>query len=515
VKGAGAKGHEEGQTAGAVTRNSISNLGTQVLIILVAIFSLPTVVRSLGDERFGLLTLVWTFVGYFSLLDFGVSRAITKFLAESLAKDDREQTLRITWGSILFSGVVGIAGMALVLLAARWMAQNVLSVSPELRVEAVGAFRIASVGIPFMLVLGAVRGVQMAAQRFGLVNMGNAVLALAQWLGAVVVLWMGGSLREIVVVTVVSRILVAIAMFVRLPSIIPDLFSRILLWNRDTRKRLLPFGGWVTVSQVVAPLFLYLDRFIIGSMLTVAAVAYYTVPQEALLRLLIIPMSLTTTLFPALSHTSAVGETERVRLYLVRSLKYLTLLLIPLVFVLFLFAHDILRLWVGDVYAGQSTVVFRIFAIGLFFSSLAQIPAAALQALGRPDLPAKYHLMELPLLVGLNLLCISLFGIHGAAFVWTLRIMVDAGLLFAGVHRLPGAGRVSLREIAGHVPLIPSAALLVLLLLLRFAAIQPLGLAVSALAAIGGYAGLLWRMAFDDRDRAFLTSLWKRQGEGI
>ena len=82
--------------------------------------------------------------------------------------------------------------------------------------------------------------------------------------------------------------------------------------------------------------------------------------------------------------------------------------------------------------------------LGVFLNSLAMIPYTLLQAIGRPDLTAKLHLVELPVFLLMLWSMIHMFGIEGAAIAWTLRVGFDALLLFAVARRLlpSGASRV-------------------------------------------------------------------------
>ena len=50
-----------------VAKNTVINLAGQVLPLLVGIITIPMLIRGLGTERFGLLTLAWVVIGYFSL----------------------------------------------------------------------------------------------------------------------------------------------------------------------------------------------------------------------------------------------------------------------------------------------------------------------------------------------------------------------------------------------------------------------------------------------------------------
>src|SRR3546814_12302078 len=74
-------------------------------------------------------------------------------------------------------------------------------------------------------------------------------------------------------------------------------------------KTLLSQGIWMTASNLIGPLVQKLDRFIIAGLATAAVVAYYTVPSEMMLRLLIIPGDLASALFPKLrSEERSVGK---------------------------------------------------------------------------------------------------------------------------------------------------------------------------------------------------------------
>src|SRR2546428_13240441 len=67
-----------------VARHTLYNILGQALPLAVGLVAIPILTRSLGDTRFGLLALMWAIIGYFSLLDLGLGRGTTKFVAEAL-----------------------------------------------------------------------------------------------------------------------------------------------------------------------------------------------------------------------------------------------------------------------------------------------------------------------------------------------------------------------------------------------------------------------------------------------
>ena len=67
-----------------LTNNWSMNLAGQILPIIVALSTIPYLVRGLGTERFGILSICWIFLGSSGIFDLGLGRATTKFVAERL-----------------------------------------------------------------------------------------------------------------------------------------------------------------------------------------------------------------------------------------------------------------------------------------------------------------------------------------------------------------------------------------------------------------------------------------------
>jgi O-antigen/teichoic acid export membrane protein len=200
--------------------------------------------------------------------------------------------------------------------------------------------------------------------------------------------------------------------------------------------RLFKFGGWVTVSSIVGPILVYLDRFLIGSILTMTAVAFYTAPFEAVTRLSIIAGSLTISLFPAFSTLEGAGDRQKLGFYFASSVKYVLLVLTPIVLVVIFFAKEILNLWLGNEFATESAIGLRVLSAGVLVNSIAFIHYSLLQGTGRPDIPAKFHLIELPLHLAFAWILINHWGITGAALAWTIRVTLDAFLLFIATFKV-------------------------------------------------------------------------------
>jgi O-antigen/teichoic acid export membrane protein len=425
-------------TSGRVlARNTVVNLIGQVVPLFIALFTIPLIVKGLGTDRFGVLMLAWMVVGYFSLFDMGIGRATTKFVADYIARGESGALPQLVWTSLVMLLCFGLAGGLLLAALNPFLVSNVLKIPSLLRDETVRSFYVLAAAIPLVLGTAGTRGVLEAQQRFSLVNAIKIPVSIASYAAPLLVLPFSNSLYHITAVLLLSRLVEFMAYLHYCFQFIPGM-NRPQWPKLVYLKKLLGFGGWLTVSNIVGPLMTYMDRFIIGGMLSMSAVAYYATPYDFVARLAVIPGSLLSVMFPALSASFLVDPNRFVMLY-DKTVKYILLALTPVVLILTVLAKSFLSVWLGQEFAGQSTLVLQILSIGFLANSLAQVPYSAVQAMGRPDITAKIHLIELPLYLGMIWFLVLKMGIAGAALAWLIRIVFDTVVLYLFAHRMmPG-----------------------------------------------------------------------------
>jgi O-antigen/teichoic acid export membrane protein len=455
----GRNGHNGHLTSGRLlAKNTVWNLVGSGAPMAVAVFCIPILIRGLGKERFGVLTLAWALIGYASLFDLGLGRALTQLVAKKLGAREEREIPSVAWTSLLLMLALGIVGAAAVFLISPWVVHSGLNVPDELEPETLRSFRLLGLSLPFVVSTAGLRGFLEAHQRFGLINALRVPMGVFTFAGPLLVLPFSKSLVPLVATLVAGRIIAWGAHLLLCLRVLPEL-GRSIAWERARLGPLMRFGGWMMVTNVVGPLLVTLDRFLIGGLVSVTAVAYYATPFEVVIKFLLLPGALMGVMFPAFS-TGFAQDRERTALLFDRSVKSLFLVLFPIMLCTVALAQDGLRLWLGTEFAQHSFRVLQILAVGVFINSLAYVPFAFLQGAGRPDLTARLHLIELPLYVGLLWWLIRTRGIEGAAIAWSVRVTVDAFLLFFMAKRfLPGKISIRLRT-----ALLPVTALLILAL---------------------------------------------------
>jgi len=420
-----------------LARNALLNLIGQVIPLLLSVAATPFLVHGLGVDRFGLLSFAWIFLAYFSVFDLGLGRATTKFVAEALGSAKLDHVPSLFWTTVMVQALLGVLGTAALVGFAAVLVDRALNIPAQLRAEARATFYVLAFFAPVVLVSGSFSGLLQAGQRFDLVNGVGVVVNVSLYFLALLGVAMRFSLPGILGMILVARCGGLLALLVLSLRVFPNI--RKISGDFALVRRLLSYGSWITVTNAVAPVLEYLDRFLVSSILSLAAVTYYTVPYYAITRLSVIPVSLTATLFPAFSALGGGRNREKTGTLFAQSVKCILLALSPVVAALILFGEELLRMWLGDDFAARSSTALQLLSLGLLLNATCGATShVLLQAAGRPEIIAKFHTFELPIYAGVVFLMIKKWGIGGAAAAWALRVTMEGIWLWLWVVRIYG-----------------------------------------------------------------------------
>lgn len=471
-----------------LARNSLLNLLGQLAPMMVAVVTVPALIGQMGTDRFAILTLAWMTIGYFGLFDLGLGLALTQALASRREGESAEERSAMTWTALGLMAALGAAAMLALTLVAPWLVERALNIPAALRTECLHAMYLLALSLPCVIVTSGLRGSLEAYHRFDLVNAIRLPLGTLMYLGPLLVLPFSVSLVPIVALLVLLRVLAFAAHLKVCRRHVPELRGAFAL-RPALVVPLVRLGSWTTISNVVSPLMVYLDRFVIGALLPVAAVAYYVTPYDLVTKLWLIPAALNGAFFPALAESIARDRRRAVELFEHAS-RAVFVLIFPAVLLLTAFAPEVLRLWLGEEFARAGAGVLRWLGVGVLVNCIAQVAFAVIQGGRRPDLTAKVHMMEFPLYVAALWMLVRTYGITGAAMAWTLRVAVDAVVLLGIADWILGISGAVWRRTA---PMMAAA----LVTLAGAASVE--GLAHRALICsgaalcllVGGWTGLL------------------------
>ncbi|MGO9452546.1 MAG: flippase [Candidatus Binataceae bacterium] len=410
-------------SSGSLIRNVLWTLAGDGSPILVAVFAIPILIHRLGNDRFGVLTLAWTIVGYFGVFDVGLGRALTKLIAEKRACGQSSEIPGLIHAALFLLMLFGAVGTILFAALSPLMIKGILKIPAPLQRETLYAFYFLALSLPAGLFLSALRGIMMAFLRFDLLTLLRIPFTLFVFLGPLMMVPFSQNLAYIVAILVGARFLSCLLHFLMCLRFVPNLYGPLQVRTPDIVS-LLNFGGWITVSNIVGPVLMFVDRFLIGTFISIGAVTWYVTPYEMVTKLWLLPGAIVTVLFPAFSESLPV-DPSRSALLLERATKYILMAMFPPILVVVTMAHWGVAIWLGEHFAAHATRVLQWLALGVLLNSLGQLPYALIQANHRPDITAKLHLIEVPAYLALLLWLIRIDGLEGAAIAWTLRLGVD------------------------------------------------------------------------------------------
>jgi O-antigen/teichoic acid export membrane protein len=154
----------------SMAKSTLYNLVGYGAPLIVAAFSIPLIIKGIGTDRFGILTLAWVVIGYLSLLDLGTGRALTKVVSEKIGRGQLQDIPATIWTALSAMLVLSVfIGLAFA-FSSHKIVYVLIRIPLELRHETHIAFLMLAAVIPVIFFSVGFRGVLEAYQRFDLVN---------------------------------------------------------------------------------------------------------------------------------------------------------------------------------------------------------------------------------------------------------------------------------------------------------------------------------------------------------
>jgi O-antigen/teichoic acid export membrane protein len=433
--------------------NFAINVAGAIAPIIIALVTVPILVRHIGDARYGVMSIVWVLLGYLGFLDLGLSRASTNALSRLPFTATQERS-EIVATSFLLNMALAAIGAVLLYFAGHFLLLTVFTVPPDLEGEITAALPFIACLLPLALVSGFSIGILESRERFLLANsLQIGGMIVGQVVPVVCAILIAPSLSVIIPAAALSR--AAAVIVATLIALYTEQGFRFDRFRLTKVRSLMNYGGWITLSSIILPVLNTLDQIVIGKTLGVSAVTYYSVPMNLVMRSQVFTSSLARTLFPRLSslpRDEAIAISERAMM--VSGILYGGLCAAGIFLM-----RPFLDLWMGPPFTTLAGTVAIVLLVGSWPNALTFAPYTLLQGQGRPDITAKLHAAQMVPYVLLLLLLTHTFGILGAAMAFVCRGYADCSMLILFSHMPRRIFRA----------LLPSAVLVISASILQFA----------------------------------------------
>lgn len=427
-------------------RNAVYSLVAFVVPNMMVLVSTPFLIRWLGTENFGLWMLSLAALGLLGAFDLALGTGVSKFVAEYSTRGDRRAL-----GGTAFTGfVIQVTVGAVVTVPLYLSADAVAGVIgadgvPKHRVADV--VRLSALGfLPLMLKSWAL-AVSVGLQRFEDV----AIVTVAQYgitfSAALLLVRTGGSVIDVVIASVVTLWLIALAMTAVAFRLLAMRGAQLAIASRYARETA-RFISAMSLTAAGIVVFSAFDRVAVGIAVGLPAVTYYTVSIGIASKILNFADIVTRPLMPAASAWMERGGVDVVRGYLRRSSRLVAATTVPMCVALFASCGPLMRWWLGAAVAHHAVPPFRVLVVVYTLIALIAPAFHIANGVGRPWLPALTTSAGGAATIALIFVLGPRLGVVGAAWAnagYCLNLLLPVSLVFWLRARAREAGGLEAR----------------------------------------------------------------------
>lgn len=391
---------------------SVLRVLTLLLNIVIVFLMMPFIIHSIGDKWYGLWAIIINLVGYYSVLDFGLSSATQRFVSRAIATDDKKEINSYINTSFILFGVISIVCILATVVAyisGRYFFTEELELNTyEWTVLILGAST--ALSFPFFVFVGLIK----AHIRYDLLSYIEILKTILRALGIYIVLSAGSSIVAMAAVTMASEMMSWIAYLLVAKRISSDLRISRKYIDFEKMRTLFHYGKYIFISGIGDKLRFSADNFVIAAFRTLSDVTHYAIAARLISYYNELMMNVLSTAMPVFTMKHAKGDLERLKENYLKVTEVSIFLSMMLGGCMIVFGYDFIVLWMGDDY-GDAYLILLIIGLAITISS-SQIPTVTLlNAMAKHKYYSLMNLVEAGFNITLSIILVIPYGIVGVA----------------------------------------------------------------------------------------------------
>lgn len=404
-----------------IRKNSLVSLFFQIFPIVTAIISIPLNINHLGLEIWGVYNLSISLFFLVMYFNFGIGPAVNRILAEAVGIGQWSKEKAVVQTGFFINLAISFL-LCFILL---FFSDGIINYAIEPSANSVDLIEIKklfnwiALGSGLYLVISFFRNVMEGRQMFFLVSFLRAVIGSFILIAPLLSSKHNISNSGFYIFLLLSFCLLIYVLFFLKRYSSPKIKN----FDKQTAKTIFAQGWIISLHSFFNPIFIYLDRYMIGNLVGIKVVGVYTSFYDLISRTTIIPSSISSALFPAIS--SSLHSTEKTKKITIKTFKFLLLLSgLPFLLLLF-FGPYLVNLWLGNDFVSGNSSVIQLLVVGYFIQGFNLIFLRYFQAV-------KEFRFSLYINIGLAILytpilavLIYKFGLTGAATVFLFKNTVE------------------------------------------------------------------------------------------
>jgi O-antigen/teichoic acid export membrane protein len=417
--------------------NSLSGTALFLTNIVIMFIMSPVIVKSLGNQDYGIWEMMIGVVGYMGLLDLGIGPALLRHVSVAHARNDREELEETIASAQLFFLAVALVAVGALVGLSRY--PNLLIGSEGVDAGYVGSVIIFfAVNACLAFPLTVLTAVLMGVQRHYLNNLTRGLMAIVRAAIAyhLLLTYAGQGLLVLAVLEPVFNLVQfsIFALVLRRDATIPPF--RITAASLGKVKELFEYGIKSSTLMIASRIQSASLPFVISAVIGVSSIVYYSIPSRLVDYAKGFALALGFPLTPYLASQMSSQSRDSVKVRWLQTSLALQIITTSMpLFILFL-GETFLSIWMGKEYAEAGRGVLHCLVTALFFEALAPNASHLLLAAGQHGKAALVWLGLSVLSIPLAIAGASAWGVTGVALGTSTALIVGtlSTLLMACNH---------------------------------------------------------------------------------
>lgn len=417
-----------------IGRKSFLIIVSRILSAGLAYIALYFITRYLGAEVYGLVTWTMAFVATFNIVsDLGFNRAHVKRVSEGQDLDECVSTFAVS--KLFLTGM-----MVVTVLVSVWIWTTFLGGEMEKN-----AMQLIVLFILFYVFQDVAQIATMTFDAYLMTAKTQLSMLMDPLIRVPLVIFV--SINRMQAVELAFAYVLGVLAFMIAALFL--LLRQRIKWSRPKLMRsYLKFAMPVATIVIMGALVGNLDKLLLGVFWSNTEVGYYAASQSIISLIAVLGTAASTLIFPTFSRMHSNGEMEAVSRTITEAERYLIMMALPAVTLIFLFPTEVSVVLLGGGFA-DSAGPMRYLALSMLFSLLCGVYVAQIDAFERPGLRAKLtfvsllvNLLLLLVLVPATLMGIQMLGLGGTGAALAQVAFYGTLLLSSRyvVYRLTGTG---------------------------------------------------------------------------
>ena len=400
-----------------------------VLNILVGLLYTPFLLRMLGQNDYGIYSLVASVISYLTVLDLGFGNAIIRYTAKFRAEGKVQEQYELFGMFLIIYTVIGLVamllGFGLYTHADVWFG-NTMTVEELSTTRIMLLLLIFNLAFTFpMSVFGAII---LAYERFVFPKVVNILRILLNTGIMILLLEMGYRVIAMVVLQTVFNVFTLVCNYFYCKYKL-----RIKIWFRNFRwsflKEVSTYSLWIFLSVIMDRIYWNTGQFVLAVYVNTAAVAVFAVAVQLGILYMSFSTSISGVFLPKVTGMVASNDNrEEISSLFIRTgrIQYIVMALILSGFVVF--GHDFILLWAGEEYTDAYSIAL-LFFIALTVPMIQNLGITILQARNQMKFRALSYLVIGAVSLLLQLLLSKHYGALGCSWGIVGALLAGQGVV--------------------------------------------------------------------------------------